>query len=88
MSTQASNETQVNGAVCDISPGSALIVKSLYLETITHYPSIFSIDHIYIIKSMFMVKAIGLQRVKRGSGWGGGVWYSLFIKNLAYYSPL
>ena len=22
----------------------------------------------------------------RGSGWGGGVWYSLFIKNLAHYS--
>ena len=22
----------------------------------------------------------------RGSGWGRGVWYSLFIKNLAHYS--
>ena len=22
----------------------------------------------------------------RGFGWGGGVWYSLFIKNLAHYS--
>ena len=26
------------------------------------------------------------QNDDRGSGWGGGVWYSLFIKNLAHYS--
>ena len=27
-----------------------------------------------------------IEVYSRGSGWGRGVWYSLFIKNLAHYS--
>ena len=28
----------------------------------------------------------GGRRIYEGLDWGGGVWYSIFIKNLAHYS--
>ena len=42
-------------------------------------------DLIEIVTHHFLFNHQGVMRVWMGGG-GGGVWYSLFIKNLAHYS--
>ena len=48
-----------------------------------------SFEDIFIYSSggLFVQQSRKMCKYARGgSGWGGGVWYLLFIKNLAHYS--